>query len=77
MGVRHAGSPPHLALHLEETDIAQEWLRRAIERDPAYAYAHALLGWSYLKLWAVIRTDRQPEIVQQAEEHARDGGAPR
>jgi adenylate cyclase len=63
---------PHLwRFTLEETDIAQEWLRRAIERDPAYAYAHALLGWSYLKLWAVIRTDRQPEIVQKAEEYAR------
>jgi tetratricopeptide (TPR) repeat protein len=63
---------PHLwRFTLEETDYAQEWLRRAIGRDPAYAYAHALLGWSYLKLWAVIRTDRQLEIVQKAEEHAR------
>jgi adenylate cyclase len=62
---------PHIwRLTVEETEVAQNWLRRAIERDPQYAYAHALLGWSYVKLWALVGTDRQPEVVGTAEQYA-------
>ncbi len=65
-------SLPHIwRFTLEETEVAQEWLRRAIERDPTYAYAHALMGWSYLKLWGITSTDLQPGIVQKGEEFAR------
>ena len=63
---------PHIwKLTVEETEMAQDWLRRAIERDPHYAYAHALMGWTYVKLWPVVGTDRQPEVVRTAEHYAR------
>jgi adenylate cyclase len=63
---------PHIwKFTLEETRVAQEWLSRALDRDPNYAYAHALMGWSHIKLWAVIRTDRQAEVVDVAEKYAR------
>jgi adenylate cyclase len=43
---------PHLwRLSTQEHLQAQTLLRRAIDFDPAYAHAHALLGWSYLSMF--------------------------
>ena len=43
---------PHLwRLSTEEHQQAQQLLRQAIDLDPGYAHAHALLGWSYISMF--------------------------
>jgi adenylate cyclase len=43
---------PHLwRLSTEEHLLAQQLLRQAIDLDPNYANAHALLGWSYISMF--------------------------
>ncbi len=43
---------PHLwQLSVEEQQRAQQLLQQAIEFDPGYANAHALLGWSFISMF--------------------------
>jgi adenylate cyclase len=45
---------PHLwRFTLSEQMVAQTLLKRAIEADPSYARARALLGWSYLMMFGL------------------------
>ncbi|MGF9764414.1 adenylate/guanylate cyclase domain-containing protein [Microvirga sp. 0TCS3.31] len=58
-------------LSVEAMERAQEWLQRAIDLDPEYAYPQALMGWSYMKLWGSVGTDRQPHLITLAQQYAR------
>src|SRR3546814_11778965 len=55
-----------------QNEQAQALLRRAIAMEPAYARAHALLGWAAwsgtLHLWAEVRATAS----EQAAGHATD-----
>src|SRR3546814_15920018 len=55
-----------------QNEQAQALLRRAIAMEPAYARAHALLGWAAwwatLHLWA----EERATAYQQAAGHAKD-----
>jgi adenylate cyclase len=96
-GIRAASQPPESidawglvvrALGLinrvsqQQNDEAQALLQRAIEIEPSYAKAHAVLGWAVW--WATLAYWRPdtPEGYRQAERHAanalsfRPSGAP-
>ena len=59
-----------LERHDQQTSLEQaiELFSRAIELDPAYAYAHASLGEAYLRLY---RLTRNTEHFRLAEAHCR------
>ena len=43
---------PHMwRMSVREHGRAQELLQQAVERDPNYAHAHALLGWTYITMF--------------------------
>jgi TolB-like protein/DNA-binding winged helix-turn-helix (wHTH) protein/Flp pilus assembly protein TadD len=43
---------PHMwRMSVREHGRAQELLQQAVERDPSYAHAHALLGWTYITMF--------------------------
>jgi TolB-like protein/Tfp pilus assembly protein PilF len=50
----------------ESTQQAREYLQRAIELDPDYADAHAILGGVEVNLWSLLR-DRKEERLERAE----------
>jgi tetratricopeptide (TPR) repeat protein len=58
-------------LTVEDTQEAQRWLTRALELDPNYAYAHALMGWTYMKLWGLLGGSQQRELLGQSAKYAR------
>jgi TolB-like protein/Tfp pilus assembly protein PilF len=57
---------------IDSTLQAIEQLRRAVELDPDFARAHAMLGYTYLGQWAWIRvTDDEPkELAREAAQAA-------
>src|SRR3712207_3927897 len=56
---------------LEDMDKAREWLRRAISLDPNYSFAHALMAWTYIRVWGMVTTDHRQELLEAAEQSAR------
>ena len=53
-----------IKLDREQNEKAQTLLRRAIEMDPAYARAHALLGWTvWWAAWCFWNPDRRDELL--------------
>ena len=53
----------------EETDAAIDLLRKAIELDPNYALAHALLGYAYA--WIADFNEAGPGLIASAKEELR------
>ncbi len=49
-----------------EHQQAQELLKRALDLDPGYAHAHALLGWSYLCMFNLDTSRPIGEFTDQA-----------
>ena len=63
---------PHMwRMSVREHGRAQELLQQAIARDPNYAHAHALLGWTYVTMFNL--DTRTP--IQQFTDSALSAGA--
>jgi TolB-like protein/class 3 adenylate cyclase/Tfp pilus assembly protein PilF len=62
---------PHIwRLTRTEVEEGQGWLTQALQLDPDYAFAHALMGWSHMRLWGLVGTNQQREALERAEKSA-------
>jgi serine/threonine protein kinase/tetratricopeptide (TPR) repeat protein len=50
----------------QESDLAIDLLREAIQRDPNYALAHAQLGYAYA--WTALFMGHNPALIEQAKQ---------
>lgn len=54
---------------LEETDLAIDLLKKAVQLDPNYALAHAQLGYAYA--WMADFKEQGPGLIESAKEELR------
>lgn len=58
---------PHMwRMNAQENARAQELLRQAIQLEPGYAHAHALLGWTYVTMYNLDTRRPIGESTEQA-----------
>jgi len=58
---------PHMwRMNAQENARAQELLRQAIQLEPGYAHAHALLGWTYVTMYNLDTRKPIGESTEQA-----------